>query len=198
VLFSSVVGGPIFRDNLDYAKAMRTKRPSWFWQLILETSVFIAFMATLLLLDWHKFILFVFIPHQYAVWGITGVNFVQHEGADPEHEYNHSRNFTGRALNWFAFNNGFHGIHHMKPSLHWSLLREEHERTVSPHIDKRLEQRSLIVYAARAYLLPGKRVRYDGTPVVLGPPRADEPWVPGALARAQEVDPTGLEHGATG
>ena len=114
-------------------------------------------------------------------WGIAGINFVQHEGCDPGHRYNHSRNFTGRLLNWFTFNNGYHGIHHEHPSLHWSLAPEVHRREYAPHVDKRLEQPSLLAYCFRAYIRPGKRLRYDGTPVVLGPPRPDEPWVPGAL-----------------
>ena len=198
LLFSSVVGGAIFRDNLDYAKAMRTRRPRWFRQLMLETTIFILFMAALLLLDWKKFLLFVFIPHQYAVWGITGVNFVQHEGCDPDHEYNHSRNFTGRALNWFAFNNGFHGLHHLKPSMHWSLLPAQHAVLVAPHVDPRLNLSALLPYAARAYVWPGKRMRYDGTPVVLGAPRPDEPWVPAALATALDGAASDLEHGAIG
>ena len=28
---------------------------------------------------------------------------------------------------------------------------------------------------------PGVRMRYDGKPVVLGPPREDEPWIPSAI-----------------
>jgi fatty acid desaturase len=198
LLFSSVVGGAIFRDNLDYAKAMRTRRPRWFRQLMLETTIFILFMAALLLLNWKKFLLFVFIPHQYAVWGITGVNFVQHEGCDPDHEYNHSRNFTGRALNWFAFNNGYHGLHHLKPSMHWSLLPEQHAVLVAPHVDPRLNLPALLPYAARAYIWPGKRMRFDGTPVVLGEPRPDEPWVPAAIATALDGAASDLEHGAIG
>ncbi len=196
LLFSSVVGTAIFKDNLDYARAMRTRRPRWFRQLLIETALLIGFLAVLLALDWKKFLLFVFIPHQYALWGITGVNFVQHEGCDTEHPYNHSRNFTGRLVNWVTFNNGFHGIHHMHPSLHWSLLREAHARELTPHIDKRLEQPSIAAYCARAYLWPGKRLNYDGTPRVLGPVREDEPWVPGALVAPDDSDD--LDHGAEG
>ncbi len=55
------------------------------------------------------FLVFVMLPHQYAAWGIMGINFVQHDGCDGEHPYNHSRNFKGAVVNWFTFNNGFHG-----------------------------------------------------------------------------------------
>lgn len=181
IVFAWVVGGPITRDNIEYARAMQLRKPAWFRQLTWELLAYALFIGVTLALDWKKFIFFVLIPHQYAAWGIMGVNFIQHEGCDAEHPYNHSRNFTGRAMNWFTFNNGYHGLHHMRPALHWSLLPEVHARDVRPHLDSRLEQPSIPAYCFRAYILPGKRMNYDGTPVVLGPPREDEPWVPGAL-----------------
>ena len=35
-------------------------------------------------------------------------------------------------MNWFTFNNGYHGIHHMKPGLHWSLAPEVHAKELAP------------------------------------------------------------------
>ena len=81
-------------------------------------------------------------------------------------------------INWFLFNNGFHSIHHLEPSLHWSLLREAHEEKVAPFIHPNLVQKSLFLYAWRTFIWPGKRVRYDGTPVVLPDPVPDESWIP--------------------
>jgi len=96
-LFSSDVGGAIFRDNLDCARAIRSREPRWLRQLLLETALFLVFMTALIFLSWKKLLLlFVVIPHQYAVWGITGINFVQHEGCDANHPYTHSCNFVGR------------------------------------------------------------------------------------------------------
>ncbi|MGF1469233.1 MAG: fatty acid desaturase family protein [Sandaracinaceae bacterium] len=181
LLFAQVVVPPIFWDNARYAKAMAGRNPRWFRQFLLELVAYLAFLGIALALDWQKFLVFVLIPHQYAAWGIMGINFVQHDGCDGEHPYNHSRNFTGRLVNWFTFNNGFHGIHHMHPGLHWSLLRDAHERELAPHIHPSLDQRSLLAYCWRAYIWPGVRLRYDGTPVVLGPPRRDEDWLPAAL-----------------
>jgi fatty acid desaturase len=193
--FAWVVGGPITRDNFEYAAAMRTRKPRWFLQLCLEMGVFLLFIGVTLALSWKKFILFVLIPHQYAAWGIMGVNFIQHEGADGEHPYNHSRNFTGALTNFFTFNNGYHGIHHMQPALHWSLAPAVHARELRPHLDPRLEQKSMLAFCFRAYIAPGKRLRYDGTPVVLGPPREDEPWVPDAVA-AGAAEPLAEDLGA--
>lgn len=187
LFFSMVVGGPIFRENARFAAAMRTKNPKWFRQFSLELFFYLAFVVTLLALDWKKFLVFVMIPHQYAAWGIMGINFVQHDGCDAEHPYNHSRNFVGKLVNWFTFNNGFHGMHHMRPGLHWSLLPEAHAKELAPYIHPSLDQKSLLVYLFKAYIWPGKRLNYDGTPYVLPPPREDEEWMPAALRKKIDI-----------
>jgi fatty acid desaturase len=186
VLFSFVVSPSIFRDNARFARGMARKNPKWFRQFLFEAILYVAFLAVTLLLDWKKFLIFVMIPHQYAAWGIMGINFVQHDGCDGSHAYNHSRNFHGRVLNWFVFNNGFHGIHHMRPGLHWSLLREAHEKTLRPNLHPALDQASLFGYCWKAYVWPGKRLTYDGKPLELPPPREDEDWLP--VAMRAEVD----------
>jgi len=93
----------------------------------------------LLLLDWRKFLLYVWAPHFFAQWGIVSMNMLQHDGCDPDvdHDssvevknYNGARNFVGPVINYLTFNNGYHTIHHMKPTLHWSQLPVEHERLV--------------------------------------------------------------------
>lgn len=195
VLFSFVVGPPIFRDNARFAKAMRKKNPKWYRQFLLELVVYIGFLVTLALIDpvklWGfiplKFIVFVMIPHQYAAWGIMGINFVQHDGCDGSHPYNHSRNFVGKLVNWFTFNNGFHGMHHMRPGLHWSLYPEAHAKELAPHIHPALDQRSLLAYLFKAYVWPGVRTNYDGTRYELPPPREDEDWMPATLKRELDV-----------
>jgi fatty acid desaturase len=178
LLHPAVVSRGVVKGEWDYTVAMRTERPRWFRQLMIESVIYLAFVVGLLILDWQKFVLFVFIPHQFAAWGIIGINFQQHDGCDEHHPYNHSRNFVGGLTNWWLFNNGYHGIHHMHPSMHWSLLPDAHARELAPFIHPNLDQRSLAAYAFRTCIWPGRRLRYDGSPVVLPDPVADEPWVP--------------------
>ena len=131
----------------------------------------------LLLVDWKKALLFVFVPHLGAVWGVTTVNYLWHDGCDALHRYNHSRNFIGKFFNWFHFNNGFHAMHHLEAGLHWSLLPERHAALIAPHIHPALEQKSLLVYLVRTFVLERRRLRYDGAPVVLPEEGADEDWI---------------------
>src|SRR5262249_14455830 len=162
--------------NLDYVKKMRLRRPRWFRQWCVEAAFYAGFLALALALDWRKFLLFVMIPHQFAAWGIMGTNFFQHDGCDPTSPWNHSRNFTGKLVNVLIRNNGSHGIHHRRPSLPWSLAPAVHRAELSPHIHPALEQPSLLAWMWRAYGWPGKRLTFDGQPVVLPPPVPDEDW----------------------
>ncbi|MEZ4440688.1 MAG: fatty acid desaturase [Polyangiaceae bacterium] len=177
----------IMRADSKYAAAMRTRKPAWFHQMLLELISLYAVYAVLLILDWRLFLLYVYLPHRYAGWGIITMNLLQHDGCDETSAYNHSRNFTGRWVNFFTFNNGFHTIHHHKASLHWSLTPEAHAEEIAPHIDPRLDEPSLLAYVWRAFIWPAKRLRYDGTPLVLPEEGPDEDWIPAPKETPQDV-----------
>ena len=102
MFFMSRVGKDILFADMRYFKAMYRRNPPWFRQMIFETVVFVGSMGALLFLDWKKFIVYVLIPHQYAAWGIITMNLLQHDGCDEKSQYNHSRNFVGKIVNWFA------------------------------------------------------------------------------------------------
>lgn len=161
-----------------YFRAMKERHPAWVRQLRIEQAVLYGLYAVLIYLDWQKFLVLVFLPHKYAAWGIVSMNMLQHDGCDPDSEYDHSRNFVGKLLNWFTFNNGYHTIHHEVPGLHWSLLPEAHAKKIAPHIHPNLDQTSLPGYIFTTFIYPAKRLRYDGAPLVLPEEGPDEPWIP--------------------
>jgi fatty acid desaturase len=164
--FGPVVALSVGRANFEFAARMGTTKPAWLRQWRLEVAAVWAVKLALVALDWKKALLFVLVPHFFAVWGIVVLNYLQHDGCDEDDPYNHSRNFVGRAFGWITFNNGFHGIHHMQPGLHWSLLAKAHAEKLHPFIHPALEQRSLAVYLWRTFIWPGRRVRYTGKPVI--------------------------------
>ncbi len=173
IAFVPAVAFSVTLANMEFARTVGPTKPAWLRQLRLEIAAVWGVKLALLALEWHKALLWVFIPHVFAVWGITAVNFVQHDGCDEDHPYNHSRNFVGKWFNWLTFNNGFHGMHHVQPGLHWTKLRAAHMEQLHPHIHPSLEQRSLAVYLFRTFILPGKRVRYTGEPLVVVDPEPE-------------------------
>jgi fatty acid desaturase len=142
--FPFAVSPAILRGNRRYASLKGSE--SWRQQLRVEVVVVWGVKLALLALDWRKAICFVFIPHLVANLGIVGINFLWHDGCDPEHPVNHSRNFIGPLLNFLTLNNGYHGMHHQEPGLHWSLLPAAHAEHIRPALHPALEQNSLLLY----------------------------------------------------
>ena len=177
LFFFFIMSGDIVKGEVRFALKMRNQRPEWFRQYLLEMGLVFGVKVALLFVNWKCAVLFILIPHQYAAWGIVGTNYFQHDGCDEEHPYNHSRNFSGTILNWFLFNNGFHGAHHIKPNLHWSLLPAYHEQHVRPYVHPELDLESLSGYLFKVHIYPAKRVDYKGRPIVLAPAVKDEDWV---------------------
>ncbi len=98
-----------------------------FWSFL--RSIIVVFTASALMIardPWNWF-LFFGLP-VLIVWANLGyANRAQHVGCDREDPYaaaNVNLRFPARLL---SFNMGFHVEHHMKPTLHWSLLPKFHE-----------------------------------------------------------------------
>ncbi len=189
LFFFFIMSGDIIKSEMRFAKRMYNERPKWFWQFAFELALVNAIKLGMLFVNWQCFLLFLFIPHQYAAWGIVGTNYFQHDGVDEKHPYNHSRNFTGRLLNFFLFNNGFHTAHHEKPNLHWSQLPNYHAQNIRPHIHPNLDRPSLLAYLFETHIYPAKRVDYLGNPVQLPAEKIpDVDWVAGVNVGAHKSD----------
>jgi fatty acid desaturase len=113
--------------------------------------------ALLLVHDFWPALFFVVLPQLWGARCILRINLIQHDGCDVQTEWNHSRNFVGRAFNWIMCNNGYHTIHHNRAGLHWSELAQAHRREVVPRIDPSLDERSMVWFLARHFLLSGSR-----------------------------------------
>jgi fatty acid desaturase len=92
------------------------------------------------------------IPAFFALWTIMLFNYIQHVHTDPWSRHNHSRSFTGKALNFLLFNNGFHAAHHETPGAHWSTLPALHQKIAS-EIAPELQLRSFASWLLKSYLL---------------------------------------------
>ncbi|HSP18081.1 MAG TPA: fatty acid desaturase [Myxococcaceae bacterium] len=173
--FPFVVTPGILRTNARYLKSKGSE--TWRRQRSLEVMIVWGLKVALLAVDWRKTLAFVLLPQLVANLGIVGINILWHDGCDADHPVNHSRNFTSPLLNFLALNNGYHGMHHEQPLMHWSELPEAHQRLVRPGLHPALEQPSLLGYAWRTYVYPARRTRYDGSPMVFPENDTDLDWV---------------------
>jgi fatty acid desaturase len=144
-------------------RAWRTQRPELYRQVMLERVVYYPVLITLLVLRPLETLGFIVLPQLYGQWGILAINHVQHDGCDPDSEFNHSRNFVGGWLNWWVFNNGYHTAHHLRPNLHWSQVPQFHAQ-IRGKIHADLERRSLLAAVVQFYIWPARRPVLKGSP----------------------------------
>ncbi|HEU0035260.1 MAG TPA: fatty acid desaturase [Kofleriaceae bacterium] len=163
-----------------YLATMRRSRPRWLAQVGYEAAATAVYLGAIaFVVGPVAMVLLVWLPAILGQLLMVGFGYVQHDGCDADSEYHHSRNFTSPVLNWFICDNGYHTAHHNRPALHWSRGKAAHHADVVPNMDPRLDEPSLVAYLARAFVWPGRRLRFDGRPVELPPQRARrELWTP--------------------
>jgi len=192
VMFQPTVAWDVFRMDMRYMSMQRLMNTSYFWDTSLQWCTLLFSQIILFCVHPWKFLVYVYLPHLFAQWAIVTMNILQHDGCSvirytkcgkPREDtrvnkYNTARNFTGAVLNLMTFNNGFHTVHHMYPSMHWSKLREQHNLCIKPHIHPALDQSSLCKYMFCTFVFPGKRVDYLGRPIIFTKeqPGIDEDW----------------------
>jgi fatty acid desaturase len=177
LLFQPVVARDVLYNDIRYTLMQyRLGRP-FFKQAYREFIILIVVQVVLAVINWQKFLLYIYVPHFFAQWAIVSINLLQHDGCDGSVAgVNCARNFTGKVLNFLLMNNGYHTIHHIKPWTHWSHLPEIHAKEIHPTIHPALEQSSMLEYIWQTFFWPGQRVTFDGRPMTgeIGP---DEDWV---------------------
>jgi len=176
-LFFFLVTGSILDAEKRFVAKMKKDKRAWYNQWLAEMILVHAVKVATLFINPLASIIFIWIPHVYAAWGIVGTNLWQHDGCDHDHKYNHSRSFTGPILNFLTMNNGYHGAHHDRPSLHWSQLPAYHEKYIEPYIHPNLSQKNFFTYLWTTYIYPGVRRNYDGSEYKLEELLPDEDWV---------------------
>jgi fatty acid desaturase len=164
VLFPFVAVARFAPTKAQDIRAWRTTHPGLYREVLLERCVFYPTLLLLFALRPLETVLYFALPYLVGQWGILAINHIQHDGCDPDSSYNHSRNFVGRWLNWWVFNNGFHTAHHLRPGLHWSRLPQFHAE-IRQRIAPALERRSLLVAVVEFYFWPGRRPVIQGVTV---------------------------------
>jgi len=98
------------------------------------------------------------LPAGASLWGIMFTNYVQHIECDLGSRRDHSRNFVSPWMNFLVFDNGFHTVHHDRPGLHWSRLREAHQ-AIAHEIAPHLQRSSIHAFVLTDYVIAPLRRR---------------------------------------
>jgi fatty acid desaturase len=165
LLFQQTVSPQILINDIKY---ITSQKGTYFYKkAIREFRIVMLLNSLLFFLEFKKFFLLFHIPHLFAQWAIVSINMLQHDGCDIKEEINSARNFTGSILNYLTFNNGYHTIHHINPTLHWTKIPEMHNKYIEKHNHPNLNQKNMLTYAFKTFIYPGKRIDYLGNPVIL-------------------------------
>jgi len=157
VHFPNVVGPNTFNGVSRWART--TRQRDFRRQYGLEQAFAFGLTGALLVFDFWTALFFVVLPQLWGARGILRINLIQHDGCDVTSEWNHSRNFVGRAFNWVMCNNGYHTIHHNRAGLHWSVLDEVHDRECGARTDPSLNEPSMVLYLLRSFFFRYSRPR---------------------------------------
>lgn len=178
LLFQPTVAADVFKMDMRYLALKRHTGEAYYGQSVREWIVLVLTQVALLCLNPTKFMAYVWLPHIFAQWAIVTMNLLQHDGCETDEAciLNGSRNFIGPITNYLTFNNGYHTIHHIHPTLHWSQLPKAHTYFVEAKCHPNLNQKCMARYIYTAFIYPGKRVDYYGEPVILPENEKDEDW----------------------
>jgi fatty acid desaturase len=144
LVFPCVVVFLVHRNKSSDIARWRTEKPHLYRQAQEERIAVLLFVAALLIFNLRATLIYFGIPCLFGQWAIVTINLLQHQDCDHGSEFDHSRNITGRFINWLFLNNGYHTAHHLKPAMHWSLLPDFHQRNVAPNMRPGLNHRSLL------------------------------------------------------
>lgn len=176
LMFFPTIGIGMLGNDASYFSVQRKMGRPIYKQMKLEQAVLFTCCFVLIIFDLKKWFVCAFIPHLFAKFCIISLNILQHDGCDENSDYNHSRNFVSPILNFFAYNNGYHSVHHMHAGWHWSLLPQKHRELVKPHMHPNLDEPSILLYIFKTFIFPGIRLDYLGKPLKLPPIEPDQAW----------------------
>lgn len=121
--------------------------------ILLERVVLNAALLGLLILDWKTTLVFVLLPLVVGNGFVVLTNLLHHDGAETGSGVNNSISYLNPLENLLYLNGGYHAMHHLEPSLHWSQLKSAHQLKIAPHAGSGMVRGSMFYHLATHYLL---------------------------------------------
>ena len=141
------------------ARRNRTKR---LLRILVGHALHLGVLAILVQISGVKTILYVVLPQLCGILTMISTGFFQHHLTDEDDPINSGRNFVGPITNFFHFNHGFHTVHHLDSSLHWTEWPAAHRR-IEARMDESLKVKNLYRYVFETVVLgnflPSRKTR---------------------------------------
>ncbi|RSM58020.1 fatty acid desaturase [Actinoplanes sp. ATCC 53533] len=116
------------------------RRAAELGQLRYDRLAQVAFTVLLAVLSW-QWVLLCYLPSVAIAFTLVNVqNYYRHFGAEPDSRYANSVSYYSRLYNRLTFNDGYHQEHHLRPTAHWTRLRE-----VAAQYQERLDEAGRVV-----------------------------------------------------
>lgn len=111
-----------------WIEVLRRPGTRMFKRFIISFTLCMGISITLVILNPVQYALWFGFPWALAYIGMANANYDHHRDCKHTTPYNSARDNLSYTFRSFGFNIGYHIEHHMKPTLHWSLLPDLHER----------------------------------------------------------------------
>ena len=132
----------------------------------IESWIITITYIVLLSIKFKATIMYIIIPHLLGQLILVSFNYFQHADCNPSSAYDHSRNFTGKLINYLTFNNGYHTVHHLYPTLHWSEYNEIH-LSIQHKIATHLNENNLLFFIVRLIFIRKKKTIINDNKIVI-------------------------------
>ena len=126
------------------------KRPRYALLISVQLTVYTIFLIASWKTDPSKTCWLIIVPQSFGILAMLATGYMQHHHTNSASSWDHSRNFTGQINNILHFNHGFHTVHHLDESLHWSEWPIAHHN-IKHRINPQLNQPSLPRYLFPAF-----------------------------------------------
>ena len=110
-----------------WIEILRRPGQTIFWRFLTSFTLCIGISALLLALNPVQYLIFFGLPWVMAYIGMGNANYEHHLNCELTTPYNSARVNLTLLFRSLGFNIGYHVAHHLKPTLHWSLLPKYHE-----------------------------------------------------------------------
>jgi fatty acid desaturase len=171
-------GSILYPVIFGWLRRLRRHWPGVWRYCLLQYAAWIALWTTLAAIDPLKALVYVIVPQLHGLHWLLATNYLQHAHADGTKQpravdapLNYARNFEG-LLNPLLFNIGLHTAHHEHSRAHWSALTRLHRERYRHRVHPALNERGLVPYMARVFVLGSFSSRFRSTSLMHAPARS--------------------------